>query len=59
MGAMSGWWLFEGGEEMQTSLVCDHGTGGGPGLVWFLSLSSVDVLPFLGHRDPGLPFSVC
>ena len=29
------------------------------GLVWLLSVLSVDFLPLLGHGDLGLPYSVC
>ena len=51
--------LSEKGQDFQTFLVYDNNTGKGSRLVGLISVSSMDFLPFLGHRDLGSPYSVC
>ena len=42
--------LFEKGQDLETAVLYNHITGKGPGLVWLLCLSSVDILPFFSLR---------
>ena len=51
--------LSEKGQDSQTFLVNDNNTGKTSRLVRLISVVSVDILPFLGHRDLDLPNSVC
>ena len=59
IGTMSNQKLSEKGQDSQTFLVYDNNTGKTSRLVRLLSVASVDILPFLGHRDLDLPYSVC
>ena len=56
IGTMSNEKLSEKGQDSQTFLVYDNKTSR---LVRLISVASVDILPFLGHRDLDLPYSVC
>ena len=51
--------LSEKGQASQTFLVYDNNTGKASRLVRLITVASVDILPFLGHRDLDLPYSVC
>ena len=51
--------LSEKGQDSQTFLVYDNNTGKTSRLIRLVSRASVDILPFLGHRDLDLPYSVC
>ena len=59
IGAMSNYKLSEKGQDSQTSPAYDNNTGKTSRLVQLISVASVDNLPFLGHRDLDLPYSVC
>ena len=59
IGTMSNQKLSEKGQDSQTFLVYDNNTGKTSRLVRLISVASVDILPFLGHRDLDLPYSVC
>ena len=50
--------MFEKGQDLQTFVVYDNSTGKTSRLVRLISVSSVDFLPFLGHRELGLPYKV-
>ena len=56
---MSNLKLSEKGQDSQTSLVYDINTLKTSRLVLLISVASVDILPFLGHRDLDLRYSVC
>ena len=51
--------MFKKGQVSQTFLVYDNNTGKTSRLVRLISVASVDILSFLGHRDLDLPYSVC
>ena len=51
--------LSEKGQDSQTFLVYDNNTGKTSRLVRLIPVASVDILPFLGHRDLDLPYRVC
>ena len=51
--------LSEKGQGSQTFLVYDNNTGKTSRVVRLIIVASVDILPFLGHRDLDLPYSVC
>ena len=59
IGTMSNKKLSEKGQDSQTFHVYDNNTGKTSRLVRLISVASVDILRFLGHRDLDLPYSVC
>ena len=59
IGTMKNKKLSEKGKDSQTFFVYDNNTGKTSRLVRLISVASVDILPFLGHRDLDLPYSVC
>ena len=59
IGTKSNYKLSEKGQDSQTFLVYDNITRKTSRLVRLISVASVDILPFLGHPDLDLPYSVC
>ena len=58
IGTKSNYKLSEKGQDEQPFLVYDNNTGKTSRLVRLISVASVDILFFLGHRDLDLPYRV-
>ena len=59
IGTKSNYKLSEKGQDSQTFLAYDNITRKTSRLVRLISVASVDIMPFLGHRDLDLPCRVC